>query len=97
MFSSKIKKVLATVLVIAMTVTSAGFNTLAASVTRVANVRSEVDTERQKGLSYKYYDQFKAESVKLLMGDGDEADGPGTGKTGPEDCIRRCNPGRDRK
>ena len=75
MFSSKIKKVLATVLVIAMTVTSAGFNTLAASVTRVANVRSEVDTERQKGLSYKYYEQFKAESVKLLMGDGDKADG----------------------
>ena len=77
MFSSKIRKVLATVLVIAMTVTSAGFNTLAASVTRVTNVKSEVDTERQKGLSYKYYEQFKSESVRLLM-NGDEADDSGT-------------------
>ena len=77
MFSLKIRKVLATVLVIAMTVTSAGFNTLAASVTRVTNVKSEVDTERQKRLSSKYYEQFKSESVRLLM-NGDEADDSGT-------------------
>ena len=73
MFSSRLRKALATVLVITMTVSSAGFSTLAASIQSVNRVAATNDSESQKGLSYRYYEQYKSESINLLMG-GDKED-----------------------
>ena len=55
---SSLKRFFAGVLVVAMLVTMQGFNTLAVTLDTIISAETKISQEKNKGNSYKYYEQY---------------------------------------
>ena len=65
------KRIISTLLLIAMVATSHGFNSYAMTLSGIINVEVSKNQEKNKGNAYKYYKEYE-EAQKLLMNGDDE-------------------------
>ena len=72
MFSS-MKKIIAILLCVAMTLTNAGVSTFATSIERVATMVKQVDSNRRT-IDYRFYEAFKYEKRTSYLMKDDESD-----------------------
>lgn len=92
----KLRKVIATILVIAMTITSAGFNTLAGSIDSTIKMAEENNNKGVNDLSIGESEELDSTKVIVQNDDATNEDNDGLSEQGDGNIEAKNNDGADK-